>query len=254
MRAATKPSPSAAVNDQSILVLIAGPVNDPDAVAARITFGRVDHPSLGVINVAADMRKVPRTPKIPDDTDPVTRSLAELQLRDQGKRREAMQRLTRQGVDAKRQAEVARALDAQLQERDGFTRNEAIKTLAVWGDSESVPALIALLGHDDGGTRHEAIKTLASLCDERAIEPITRRFVEDRGEAMEALQIFGEKAEPAVIQLLQHPDGFVRTDACKVLKIIGTKVSLPALRKVVRAGGFPEGAAREAIQAIGSDH
>jgi HEAT repeat protein len=246
---------SASTGSNGVLVLVAGPIPEPDKLAAKLTFGRVVHPARGVINVAADAERIPKEPELPAGADAITRSLAELHLHDQHTRRQAIQRLARQRVDPKRQAEVARALEGKLPERDVFTRKEAIKALAIWGDSESVPALMTMLGHDDVFTRHEAIQALARIRDERAIEPITERLVElaDRMAAKEALQDFGKAAEPAVLKLLQHPDLFVRNEACKVLKAIGTQASIPALRQVVRAGGLPAIAAREALQAIGLD-
>jgi hypothetical protein len=47
-----------ATSENGVMVVVAGPIADPNAVAAKLTFGTVEQPSRGIINVVADATRV----------------------------------------------------------------------------------------------------------------------------------------------------------------------------------------------------
>jgi HEAT repeat protein/predicted nucleic acid-binding Zn-ribbon protein len=174
-------------------------------------------------------------------------------LRDRETRQTALKVLGRlkDGLPEARRREVARALEPLLGVADVSVRCEGIDALGTWGDKESVPALLQALR--DKETRVNAIKALGPLKDERAAEPITKSLEDffEQGAAVEALKQMGPAAETAVLPLLNHRDAGRRAQACDILKVIGTRQSLPFLAKVAAENNiFSSPAAKEAIRAI----
>jgi HEAT repeat protein len=151
--------------------------------------------------------------------------------------------------------DVAKAIEPSLKDPDSWTRIDAAKALAVWGGKENTPALIAALKDPDVFTRGEALNAIKAIHDPAAAEAVAE-FLEklgERGKAADILRAMGDPAEPAVLKYLDHPDVFVRAEACKVLQAIGTPTSVPALYEVVRrsnGSGFDGMAARAAVQRI----
>jgi hypothetical protein len=190
---------------------------------------------------------VQQKPLTDADVDPI---LADLRGPDRTRRRLALERLAQSQPTARR-AEVARAIEAVLADNsDTFVHPTAAKALGVWGTPESVPLLINLVEHQNVFLRREAITALGKLKDERAAEPVARRLTDfgDRGSVIKALQELGPKAEKAVLPYLQHQDLFLRLEVCKVLKVIGTKESIPALEAATRDSN--RGFANEAKAAL----
>ena len=104
--------------------------------------------------------------------------------------------------------------------------------------------------------KHSWRSVLAALGrskDERAVEPLAQLLESffDQHEASEALRAMGPVAEKAVCERLRHPDHWVRSAACEVLKTIGTPQSLPRLEAIVAAEDFfVKRHAEDAIRAI----
>ena len=115
-----------------------------------------------------------------------------------------------------------------------MTRRDVVKALGVWGTPESVPALVGVLRHEDIATRREAIAALGKIQGKQAAEAVAERLADffDRSTARAALEAMGPVGEPAVLQQLQHPDESVRTEACRILKLIGTKDSMATNRAI----------------------
>ena len=135
---------------------------------------------------------------------------------------------------------------------DGRVRQNAIRALGLWGNSESVPKLIALLQHKDNGVQNEAIKALGRFKDERAAEALATRLPNffGRGDAATGLKSMGALAEKAVIPYLEHTDGGARREACAILKVIGTSQCIPALEAAVKKDKSLGGPADEAVREI----
>lgn len=138
-------------------------------------------------------------------------------------------------ADKDKQAEVAAALEAALEDQDGGVRRQAAQALKIWATPDNSKGLIRALNQDDDGVRHPAIDTLGMLKEEMAIVPLCQLMTikgGDRPKIIAALTSIGPKCEPTVLQLLGNQDKGVRIDACKVLQAVGTKASLPALNQL----------------------
>jgi predicted Zn finger-like uncharacterized protein len=235
---------ASAGSGQRLTVLLA-PVRDPNALARKIDFGTVRGVSGRLITIVAD-----KVEAAPANADAVTKALFDLKAGDSFRRADAARRLKDMLPDERR-GEVARALGALLNDPNDFTRDNVIEALGVWGSKENVPALLQAL--NDERTRSAAIRALGQLKDERAVEPLAERLTNffDRHEASEALKAIGPTAEPALIKRLHHHDEDVRREACQILKVIGTRQSIPELEKVAAEKDFLlTRAAEEAIRAI----
>jgi len=160
--------------------------------------------------------------------------------------------------------EVAQALEPLLQDRNGGTRVAGVRAILVWCGPENVPALVKLLesdptGFDGDECRKKAIDALVKLKDPRGAPAIARNWKSpfEREWTRRSLEALGPGAEDAVRPYLEDRDWGVRVEACRTLKGIGTRKSLPALEETLantrtRYGGYRDvaDAAREAISAI----
>jgi S1-C subfamily serine protease len=194
----------------------------------------------------------PRANSKPITADDLDQALADLESTDAGKRRTMADRLARsRPVEGKEG--VAKALEGLLSDPDGFTRQAGARALGVWGGKENVMALLEVINHDDVFTRRVVIETLGKLKDERAAEPLAQRLTDgfDRATASRALQALGKSAEKPVIKRLQSSDWTVQAEACKILQVVGTKTSIPALKNaLLDRNAFVRNAAADALRAI----
>jgi HEAT repeat protein len=215
------------------------PVSTPDDIVAE-----------GPVAVAPDAPLVADPPKLPPATAPAIDNLVQrLRSRDVFTQSDAAENLARMAPDPRRRAEVVQALKAVIQDRGGLTpRTAAVRALEVWATREDVPFFLTLLDHTDGGVRDAAMAALGRTKDPRAADPLALRLATDREKASQALKDMGPAAEKAVREQLNHPDGGVRAEACKILKVIGTKASHAALKLAVQdPDGNVAAAAREAL-------
>jgi hypothetical protein len=194
----------------------------------------------------------------------VVEALAQLQDREPSRRQSAAGWLERQPVDRARRAEVARALEVMLEDVHAGPRLAAMRALEKWGDRDNVPALIRLLESDPGGfegdeCRRRATDMIVRLKDARGAAAIARHFKHPHHheETRRALEALGPDAERAVWPYLKPDDWGAQVEACRTLKRIGTRRSLPELEATLAGtranyGGsrFVADAAREAIDAI----
>jgi predicted Zn finger-like uncharacterized protein len=227
------------------LTMVLTPVHDPRKFADRIDFATVRSVEGRIVTLVA--RKVDGPPANADD---VTKALFRLKSASSRRRGDAARKL-KDTLPDERRGQVVSALEPLLPDADRGTREAAIEALGVWGTRDTVPLLLKTMQEKE--TRAASIRALGRLKDERAVEPIADRLEDffERGEAVEALKKMGPAAEEAMIQRLRHTDGGVRQAACDVLKVVGTKRSLPILQKVAAENDFflsPK--AKEAIKAI----
>ena len=190
-------------------------------------------------------------PKPMTDAD-ITQIIADLKGTNRQRINAALGKLQNSQPTARR-AEVAKALEPILEDKDFWTRKACIAAIGVWGTKENVPGLLKLVADENVFIRRDSITALGKLQDERAAEPIAKRLTDfgDRGHAAQVLRQIGSKAEKAVIPYLSHSDWGVRMEACHILKDIGTKDSKPELEKAVKdSNGSVAGSAKEALTAI----
>ena len=124
-----------------------------------------------------------------------------------------------------------------------------------WGTEENVEPLIAHVGGTEFGVfdmRIEIAKALAAIGDVRGVAAVAKRLEDhhDRQKGISAaLVAFGSTAEPEMIKYLSHSMFYIRQEACKVLKQIGTRESIEPLQRL-STDFHAKGAAAEAIAAI----
>jgi HEAT repeat protein len=206
------------------------------------------------VNLSVDESALP--PELLAD-DPLSQALVDLKSDDFVRRRSAAIQLRRLRPTQKKQ-QVARLLEKMLKDPDPQTCQCAAEALGTWGTEESVPLLIELLGDNSVFVRWAAIDSLGTLKDPRAAEAVAARLTEqkDAGKANFALQKLGPAAEDAVLPYLEHHRWQVRVQVCHVLKEIGTKKSVPALRALARrrrgSDFLVAVAAAEALEAAGT--
>ena len=161
--------------------------------------------------------------------------LADLRGADEHKRWTAVDKLGKAKATTRRE-EVARALNPLLEDKNKTNRISCVVALFVWSTKENVPSLLPMLSDKDGWARTAAVKALGEIRDERAIEPIAKLLPQwfGRGEATEALQKAGSKAEKAVLPFIKHTDWVVRVEAWKILTVVGTQASKEALEEAAK--------------------
>jgi hypothetical protein len=165
----------------------------------------------------------------------LAQTLIDLKSSDMWARKKAAEQLALAEPTGDRDA-VAQALESVLADPNTFTRQAAIKALGVWGTRDSVPALIKVVKGSDVFACRAALLALGNLKDERAVGPVVGCLasVHTRADAGKALREMGSMAEKEVAKLLRSGDIWVRAEACKVLRDIGTTASVPALQQVAR--------------------
>jgi HEAT repeat protein len=185
----------------------------------------------------------------PPSSDFVDQVLDALKSADSSTRKRALGRL-KDARPTDRATEVAAAVEPILSDPDGFTRADAAAALAVWGGPENTPALVEALKDPAFNVRWAVLDALKVLADPKSAPAIAEFLTSrDRGKACEALKAIGPRAEESVIPYLKEADTFVRMDTCKVLQVIGTEKSVPALREIAaRNSGLDSMAARNALK------
>jgi hypothetical protein len=234
---------------QGVMQAMLAPTGDPQALAGRIQFGDVTRIDGRIIYLT--VKKDLGLPAA--NADLVTLALFDLASPSDHTRKTAVENLAKIPPND-RKAEVVKSLQPLLIAHDAGLRNATVVTLARWAGKECVPSLLPLLEHQDGSTRQAAINALASFPEPKVAERIAERLREfsDRGTASKALQEMGSIAEKPVRDYLTDKDIWVRMEACKILKVIGTQDSVPALQQAAarRDDGLVAGAAQEALKSI----
>lgn len=227
------------------MTVLVMPVKDVQAFSQQLDFGTVREVNGRTITMLAHKVEGP-----PPNADAVTRALHHLKSTNQLKRAEAVRKL-KETLPDERRAEVVKALEPLLNDANFFTRQDVIEALGVWGNKDAVPLLLNAMREKE--TRDTAMKALGRLKDERAVEPIVERLDDffDNHEAAEALKQMGPMAEQAVLARLNHHEFMMRMTVFDILKVIGTKKSLPSLEKASADQNIVIATtAKETIQAI----
>jgi HEAT repeat protein len=135
---------------------------------------------------------------------------------------------------------------------DVLVASASAKALVPWATQEQVPELLNWLTHTNAALRNSAVTALGRLKVAEAAEPIAAKLeLGDRRLASQALQNIGPPAENAVLPYLRSKDKGARLEACYVLKIIGTKASVPSLEALSRETDKELAqSARAALQAV----
>jgi HEAT repeat protein len=142
---------------------------------------------------------------------------------------------------AKAGPEVVAAMAAFADDPDESVRRAALTVLANFGARDQVPLMLKGLHDDMQGMGATMLRGLARVKDPRAAEPLAEFLASGQsdqqfyqppggGDAAQALVRIGPVAEAPVLAILKEKNISSRVQACLVLKQIGTKKSLPALK------------------------
>ncbi len=175
---------------------------------------------------AAEEARKPK-PLAPDERQKV---LGDLRSGDPHRIQAAANRLAKAVVD-ENPAVVARALAPLLSHSNSWVQGAAAKALEVWATPEVERELIKATTSGNLWVRASAIKALGKLKSPQAARAVAAQMYRHRGEAGQALRAMGPVAEAAAIECLKDRDFWVRVEACRVLKEIGGRAALEALRK-----------------------
>ncbi len=214
-----------------------GPVRDMDRFAARINFGQVTRLDKGqrtmTVLVKSDLGASGTEGGTAEfTTDPVIQAISDLKVGTLERKRVAVQTLMTAPVDDN-QPEAVKALIGAIAEKDVLIRVTAMKALTRWGGSEQCDLFITLLNEESPLIRHTALDQLSALKEPKAAEAVAKEgLLKDRDRASAALQAMGSVAEPYVIPYLTHADAALRIEACRILRKIGTRASIPTLLKI----------------------
>jgi HEAT repeat protein len=169
--------------------------------------------------------------------------MTDLESDNQSARQTAACELTSIGRTVKPTPELL-ALGVKLSgDRDDTLRHAGQTLLANYGTREHVPVLLrALKEASDSSLRMTLAKGLGRLEDPRAAEPLAELIATGQSDQFshiqrdtpvaEALVKIGPPAEGAVLALLKEKNADTRISACSILKQIGSKKSLSALKEL----------------------
>lgn len=114
-----------------------------------------------------------------------------------------------------------------------YNRESALEILADRDSDQSFPYIFARVDDTSFTIRSTAYEMLRKIGDQRAIEPVAKRFdTDDVDRIASLLRFFGSASEPAVLPYLTHQDPDIRLRASNLIGKIGTPKSLPALQEM----------------------
>jgi HEAT repeat protein len=187
----------------------------------------------------------PPPPPRPQEMSPLDteKLMADLESDNQFTRQNAARELTMSGRTLKPTPELLALAVKLAGDRDDTLRQAGQTLLANYGTREQVPLLLrALKEAGDSSMRMTIAKGLGRLEDPRAAEPLAELIASGQSDqtpyfrhdtpVAEALIKIGPPAESAVLALLKEKHTDTRIIACNVLKQIGTKKSLSALKEL----------------------
>jgi serine/threonine protein kinase len=249
--------------DGSLLVYVA-PATDTALVARSLKLGAVSavDPAANAFTVTADPSLLPKPlgPPVNDPADPryVEQAVAELTGWDAARRQSAVSKVRR--LDGSKyppqtRAAVAAALRPLASGTDAWPAQTAVAALASWGSADDVPLLERVLDNRDTFTRRNAIEALGKIGGPRAVGALVDRLA-DGADAMpvaRALTAVGPAAEPELLKRLAglSADSRVRAGLLRVLGAVGTATCVPALEAAAMdADGFVRAEAAAALAAV----
>lgn len=212
------------------------PVEDPAKFASRIDFGQVSWYSRKDrgITIVTDFEKLMGISSLKPD-DPLTLLLADLRDSDKpATQQRAFEALDKMEATTNRAA-VTVVLEALLNDQLAAVREKAVMALPTWGGKESIPLLIRMLDDPFPVVRWRSMEKLAQMKAAAAALAITKTWQHrEADKTNKALIAIGPEAEPAVIASLSSSEEYIRLQACRVLKEIGTVKALAPLTDMLK--------------------
>lgn len=180
------------------------------------------------------------------------RTLIDLKSLNIARRTSAAAKLARAKPSAENQ-EVAAALIVALHDSEWPIRADAVRALKEWGTDQAYEPILETLSDPQLSVRWAAVDTLTCWKTPQTATALTEHMAAgfDISETSRALRALGPTAEDAVDLLLNQSDRHVRSEACRILKDIGTRKSIPPLTAVAGSSDdLTAAAAEEALKAI----
>ena len=154
------------------------------------------------------------------------------------------------------QDQVVKGLE-QLVFGHDYRRDRAVAALIQWANKEAVPSLLQLLEAPNTPQKEKIINLMKEWQDERAIPALASLLASrkpgERKEAAGALKVFGPKAEPAILAVLQTQplaNRALRTNGCELLGEIGTPAAIPVLEQMAQKDRLMGEQVQKAITSI----
>ncbi|HOX38490.1 MAG TPA: HEAT repeat domain-containing protein [Candidatus Brocadiia bacterium] len=187
----------------------------------------VNHQDGGVRESARKLLKAYKTP--PDEIA----AQCLLDLQDDKKAETAIRFLSESEPSAAKRADVIKALAPLILDAP-HPNQEVRKAMAKWATRKESPVILKCAVHANPGVRDWAINLLIDL-DEPKVIPIVAEGIKDfSGETRHYLNRLGTKAEKAVCEQMNSPEWNVRKSVCEALGEIGTRRSLPLLKRATQ--------------------
>jgi HEAT repeat protein len=166
-----------------------------------------------------------------DKGDPTDKLIAMLRENNSAHQLLAMDKLRDREVSDEERKQIVRALLDCTEGKDIFVAKHAGEALPSWVTpaSADVPRLIKLVSSSDGFVRGGAIVALGHLKEKSALKAIGDRLETDNRPAVRALAEIGPEAEAVAIPHVNSKNNEVAVETCRLLKVIGTGASIPAL-------------------------
>jgi HEAT repeat protein len=184
-------------------------------------------------NVHGEARQILQAFKTNDDTL-VDQTLLDLKADEPKRRFAAASWVAQRDLQATRRAELCKAVEPLVAEREANIFQPVLKTLLKLGSADNIPAFETFLKSGIPGDRRDIYRFLGKTKDARAAALLVREL-ETRGSGevvRDSLKACGPAAEGAICKLLLESDQReARLTAINVLQTIGTKASVPSLEK-----------------------
>jgi hypothetical protein len=198
------------------------------AVGEKEMLKFLHHPDNNANNEA---RRILQAFKTSDDAL-VEQTLLDLKADEPKRRFAAASWVEQRDLKAPRRAELAKAVEPLVTDREANIFGPAIRALRKLGTADNIPAFEEFLKSGIPYDRRDIYHFLGKTKDARAAALLVRELeARDGGVAREALKACGPAAEGVVCKLLQSDQRSARLTAVNVLQTIGTKASVPSLEK-----------------------
>ncbi len=134
-----------------------------------------------------------------------------------------------------RRTEMARALEPVITDINGDVRRKALAALLRLADADTVPCLVKYLNDPKNNVDRKNVVLYLGRCkDSRAVVAVVRELNTDNySAAREAVKQMGSMAEKEVCKFLEQSSAAMRSDAARLLEVIGTQDSAAALKKAL---------------------
>ncbi|MFO0815045.1 MAG: HEAT repeat domain-containing protein [Gemmatales bacterium] len=240
-----------------LLLLMVTPVVDPARYATKINFATLIYLSSNDRTITIGF-KPERVNNYNAEGDYITPLLIDLKQRDKlNKLLPALTQLASQKVDPGRRAEVSAVLEVIAGEvkLEATVREQAIKLLPNWSGRESASLLVRLLDDPTAVIRLHAVDALALSRSPKSAAILAEKWEKlDPDRVAKALISMGSDVEPVVLPYLNNTKNLtVRIEVCRVLKEVGTELSLKPLLDVINDKSTPAAvanSARDAMKAV----